>query len=275
MKHDNFTSWIIVATGRILYGPDRIAVAAELRAHLEDHRDGLIAKGMDEESATKEALSSMGSAEGIAPQLAAVHRPFWGFFLRTSQILLIILLCLSILPILNYFRDLDLDHDISYQDFDVFDAAYYGGDTGRTLLHLSQPNISFSSDGSTFTLTDAAVFTEYMSYYQQDVAKLYFQIRQDTLLPWTEHKEYYDMVPVTGYFSARDSLGNEYPGFFEGYGSDDPYISSGGAQTGIFSYTHECWILFFDGNAEWVDICYEQDGRSHALRIHLTGGDAE
>lgn len=276
MKHDNITTWCLVATARIRFRPDRQAVYDELHAHLEDHRDALIEQGMDENEATQKALESMGSATQIAPQLAAIHKPFWGYLLRVSQILLVILLVLSIIPLWDYATDLNIyDKPNQYHSFEVFDETSYGGDTGRTLHHLSKPDASFSTDGSTFTLTDAVVYTEYSEYFDRDRTYLYVLIHQRSLLPWSEHDEYFSSFPITGWFSARDSLGNHYEGFMDQSTPDASCLITGGAQTGIFTYTHECWINDFPKDAEWVDICYEREGRSYVLRIDLTGGGSE
>ncbi len=268
MQKFRLIQWCEIATCRISFGPDRRKVADELMGHLEDRRDALMAQGMDERTATDQALESMGDAKEIAPQLGALHKPFWGYVLRISKILLIILLCLSLNPIRKYVKNLDLDNNVSYRDFAVFDPASYGGDTGRTLHHLSQPELSFSTDGSHFTLTDACVFSNNSS----DFTQLYIRIQQTTLLPQTEHKEYFTYFRITSFFTARDSLGNEYPCYWDGTGGENPYLLSGGAQTGLFTYTHECWINNFPAEAEWVDICYERDGRSFSLRVYLTGG---
>lgn len=273
MQKIRLIQWCEKATCRISFGPDRRKVTDELMGHLEDRRDALMAQGMDERTATDQALEAMGDAKQIAPQLGALHKPFWGYALQVSKILLIILLCLSLNPIRKYVNNLYLDGPVSYLKFDVFDPASYGGDTGRTLLHLSKPEFSFSSDGSRFTLTDACVFSQDSEYYGPDFTQLYVRIEQTSLLPQTEHKEYFPHFQIASYFTAKDSLGNEYPCYWDGTGGDAPFFIAGGAQTGVFTYTHECWINQFPSEAEWVDICYERDGRSFSLRVYLTGGD--
>lgn len=267
-KHEfNFQLWCRIATGRIRYKPDRKAVSDELYGHLEDAYDACIAKGMTPEEAEAKTLETMGRAEDIAPQLAAIHKPFWGFVLRASQILLIVLLVLSLIPVWQYAKKLDLEDGPKHREFEIYDSASYGSETGRTLHHLSHPDISFSSDGNRFTLTDAALFTEYSEYYQKDMTRLYILVQQTSLLPWTEHMQYYDFFPVTQYFFVRDDKGNVYP--FSANGSWTTY----GTQTGIFTCTHECWINDFPADAAWAELCYERDGRSFALRIDLTGGE--
>lgn len=259
--------WCEKAASLIEYKPDRKKVISELYSHAIERFDSLTARGMTDDEALQSTLNAMGDAYKVAIQLAAVHRPFWGYFLRTCQILLIILLCLSVIPVWNYVSGLNLKEAPNFRDFDVYDTASYGGDTGRTLLHISQQNASFSTDGSTFTLTDAAVFTELRSDGTVSQPILQVQIRQHSLLPAQELGEYQGFYTYVIPMTARDSLGNEYD-----------FIHSGSrattsVQSGIFTRTHAYWINDFPTDAQWVDICYERDGRSYCLRVYLTGGD--
>lgn len=264
-----FKEWCDQAASEIKYPPDCKKVRQELHDHMMDHFEAMLAKGVPEDVATNKTLEAMGSAKELAPQLAAVHHPFWSSMLRTCKILLIILLCLSIIPIWNYISGLNPFAISLHRDFDVYDSASYGGDTGRTLLHLSHPDdVSFSTDGSTFKLTDAAVFTE-PSYEDRSKTStsLYFLIRQTSLLPMSEHREYRQHTNITEWFVIKDDLGNEYSLH------NESGWTTGGVQRGIFTYTHECWIQEFSPDAQWVDICYERDGRNCVLHIDLTGGD--
>lgn len=275
MEKSLLNKWCEIATCRIRFGPDRKKVTNELMGHLEDRRDALMEQGMDEREATEKALEAMGDAKEIAPQLGAIHRPFWGYALRVCKIALIVLLCLGILPIWNYFKDLKLQETPDLRQFNIYDSTSYGGDTGRTLLHLSHPNKSFASDGNTFTLTDVAVCSSNSEYYGANFTQLYVRIRQNSLLPWTEHDEYFDnnFSTITAWFFARDSLGNVYKPFMELSAQNSPRLYTYGVQSDIFTFTHECWINEFPAEAEWVDICYERDGRNFSLRIYLTGGE--
>lgn len=273
-KHEfNFRLWCRVATRKILYKPDRQQVYRELHGHLEDAYDACIAKGMTPEEAEAKVLETMGRAEDIAPQLAAIHKPFWGFVLQISQLLLIVLLVLSLIPVRQYAKALGPMNAPKPRDFEIFDSASYGGETGRTLHHLSQPDISFSSDGNRFTLTDTALFTEYSEYHQKDMTHLYILVQQHSLLPWQEHTQYKRnyaiFAPVIGQFFVRDDKGNVYP-----FSVDNgwTFLSK---QTGIFTCTHACWINDFPADAQWAEICYERDGRSFALRVNLAGGNGK
>lgn len=271
----NFITWCLRATSLIRYGPDRKMVSKELMDHLEDHRSALMEKGMTQEEASEKALEAMGSADEIAPQLAAVHRPFWGYFLRASKIAVVVLLCLCIIPVWRYFKNLNLQDTPSLWKYDIYSEESYGGDTGRTLLHLSQPNLSFSCDGHDFTITDACVMSEDSEYYGPNFTQLYIRMEQTSLLPWKQQNEFFRHFSVSAWFCARDSLGNEYPGFFDQVQADTKHVNTTGVQSGIFKYTHILWINEFPAEAEWVDICYERDGREIVVRVQLTGGGSK
>ena len=77
----NKKDWLDTATKKILFRPDRKAVRRELEAHLEDLRE---ASGLDEEA----AVSAMGDPAALAEELGRLHRPWWGYLWRTSQIVL-------------------------------------------------------------------------------------------------------------------------------------------------------------------------------------------
>lgn len=265
----NFDLWVRVATGAIRYWPDRKAASRELRGHLDDAFEAALARGLTEEEAENAVLESMGRAEDLRPQLAAIHKPFWGYLIIASQIAVVILLVLSLLPIWKYFTGLKLQDKPDNKDFELYSAASYGGDTGRTLHHLSRPDVSFRSDGNTFTVTDAVLFTEYSPYLEADVTRLYLLVDELGLLPATEHGMYdgiHDFYPTICYFFMRDDQGTVYP--LRDARSRSTYT----VQSGVFKQTHECFVNDFPADAKWVEFCYERDGRSFCLRIDLTGG---
>lgn len=267
-EHWNFGVWVTTATSNIHYRPDRKAVSKELRDHLDDAYEAGLARGLTDEEANKQALASMGSATEVAAQLAQIYNPFWAYVIQVSQVVLAILLVLSLIPVIRYIGNVSYSDSASYLDFDVYDAASYGEESARVLHHLSQPEVSFSSEAGTFTVTDAAVFTSH------DTGKTYLhlQVRQRGLLPWSERKQYFQFFSVVAHFSARDSLGNEYP-CWDYAQADASHLISHSVQSGIFTGTHEFWINDFPKDAEFVEILYTRDGRNYILHIDLTGGD--
>lgn len=273
MKNIAFVRWCNIATCRIYYGPDRKAVFRELMVHLEDAYEAGIARGLSEEDATNRALDSMGKATDIAPQLAAIHRPFWGFMIRACQIALAVLLVLSLVPIWKYASSLKIYDAPPMQNFEIFAPASYGEGTGRVLHHLSQPDVSFSSEAGIFTVTDAAVFTTSSDDGETSWTQLHLLVQQRGLLPWKEHKGYFQFDAVTRWFSARDSLGNVYDCYWDSLFESNGRLFSDAVQSGIFTGLHELRINDFPKEATWVELCYARDGRNYTLHIDLTGGD--
>ncbi len=272
MEKIEFSRWCLKATWQIGFPPDRKRVSQEYHDHMTDHYEALIESGVERMEARRQVLESMGDPEEVAPLLAAIHKPFWGYFLRFSRIVAIVLLVLALLPIYHYAKDLHFEETPTLRDFDIYSENSYGGDTGRTLLHLSQPDLSFRSDGNRFVITDAALITTTLSDGTSERTTLYIRMKQTSLLPWEEQDVYFDYFPVSAWFSARDSLGNTYPGYMDQSGKDESLLATTGVQSGIFTYTHELWINNFPADAQWVDICYERDGRNYSLRVYLDGG---
>lgn len=236
-------------------------------------------QGMTKDEASEKTLEAMGDADLLAYQLAEIHKPFWGYALRVSKIILVIVLIIGLIPIWNYITKICNFVPPSYyhyrhHSFDIYDQASYGSDTGRTLHHLSEPDISFTSDGYHFIVTNAVMFTEFSESQGRDVTRLCFLMDQRSTIPWTETEGYYNTLAfssVCRQLTARDSLGNFYYSYTSQY-QNDPALQVVDCQTGLFTGTHVCWLNDFPKEAEWVEICYERDGRSFSLLIDLTGG---
>ena len=260
--------WCKTATEQIRFGPDRRRVAEELRNHLEDHRMSLIEQGMDQQEANLQALEAMGSAEELAPQLAAIHKPFWGRVIRICRILLVPLLVFSIFPMINYYG-----RSLAYSapDLEELYPDSYVEENGLTVQHLSPAKVSFSSDGSTFTVTDAMILTD-----QYGNTELQILVEQRCLLPSLEQVEYMmRYIPITEWFYVTDSAGTQYVPYHADRYSDNTFLSKD-LRFGLFSCTMRYRIFdFVPDNVQWVDLSYARDGRSYTLRVDLTGGAAE
>ena len=60
MEHWKLTQWCTYAVSKIKYTPDRRAVYDELRQHLDDRCEDLLAQGMSKEEAAERAIELMG-----------------------------------------------------------------------------------------------------------------------------------------------------------------------------------------------------------------------
>lgn len=263
MEIYKFKCWCEKAASGISFPPDRRKVYQELMAHMEDHYDLLLEHGLDPDTAQQMTVEAMGDPWPIAKDLAAIHRPFWGYFLRATRVILVIATLIAVIPLGIFLINTSFDGPWVHV-WDMYSVSSYGGDTGRTLLHRSEPNASFESDGYTFTATDAVVWRHDESGY----TAFYCLIEQFNPLPWASHTE------VGYWFWAEDSLGNYYYSHYETAQDEEPRVSAiygNMSQTGILTYTYEFWINDFP-KAEWIQIHYTRDGRNEVLFIDLTGG---
>lgn len=75
--------------GQIRWKQARKSLEAELRTHLLDQRDALMAQGMDEDAAAAESVRRMGDPVEVGMQLDRVHRPKpqWGLLILVGVIL--------------------------------------------------------------------------------------------------------------------------------------------------------------------------------------------
>jgi hypothetical protein len=258
--------WAENAVSRIVFPGDKRKVYEELMAHMEDHRDALMEQGMSERQACEAVEKAMGDPWTVARELAEIHRPFWGYFLRATRIIMVLLLIATLFPLDSFLQE-RLFRNPHFRGWDVYDTQSYGGDTNRTLLHMSDHDSSFETDGYTYTVTKAVVFHE----EEYDRTTFQCRIKEFNPRPWATHAE-------TGrWFWAEDSNGNYYYSDYETAQDEEPrkqaiyaYVTA----EGLLTNTYEFWINNFPV-AEWVKLHYTRDGRDEMLFINLTGGGAK
>lgn len=268
----NFKVWCEKAVSGIIFPPDRKKVYDELMDHVTDHYDALVEQGIDRDTAQMIAVASMGDAEVIAPQLAAIHRPFWGYFLRATRILLVLLACAAFLSGIPYLWNTSYSQP-RFERYDPYADTYISDQTGITQrMFYAEPNQVAESDGYRLTLTRAAWdHTDFADEESGELDMFYFQIEIFNPLPWAEDTE------MTRWMWAEDSLGNYYYSFHEdGNPSRYPVVVGNRYHTGPFTYTHDMWLSnFCSQEAEWIDLHYDRSGRNIVFRIDLTGGESQ
>ncbi len=291
MTKEIWQCWCQEAVAQIKYGPDRHAVQQELEDHLEDHYEDYLAAGLSESEAEVRALEAMGSAEEIAPQLAAIHKPFWGYLLSITQYLLIGMMFLMVTSLLTRMGQQEIyDPDKLYQEMFDYDPYVVGGsygslqyqggppiDAGKSILYL-EPEEAVSSDGYIFCISRAAVWKHALT------KTFHFQIKVTNPRIWADPSD------APRWFWAIDSEGNSYPSAYKTYwGEEDPSGQSGidggsegdaqrgirGARyrTGLTEYTYEMWIPEFESEGiQWIEFHYDRAGRDLVMRVDLTKG---
>ena len=260
-----FKCWCEKAVAGIIFPPDQRKVCRELMEHMEDHYDMLREAGYCEDIAISMTVEAMGDPYPIAKDLAQIHRPFWGVVLKATQIILVIALVITLIPFVKHAWETDYGRPM-WTDWAVLREDAYGEGTGRTLLHLSKPNISRKSDSYTYTLTDAVHW--HNDEYGNNVFFAY--IKETHPLPWAEHGA------VNGWFWAEDSLGNIYECYYQHRPNEEtPVLYSDFNASSPFSCTYALWInQSLPEEAEWLDIRYTRDGRNLVFRVNLSGGES-
>ncbi len=243
--------WCQIATRLIRFSPDRKAVYKELLAHMEDHRDALMAAGHSEAEAEKAAADAMGNPWVVAPELAKVHRPFWAYAHRLTRIAAIVLCLAALLKIGLYVGNI-----VNY----VNDPLDYMNDSPN-LLHLSTHDLTVYKEGYWFCNPKVWINRS------DDGSDLYIYL-YSIQLPWLEPFQGTDAFWIT------DDQGNryeDYPGDLDPerprlYTQTESYID--GASGHYFQITY-----LPSADIQWLELHYDREGRDLVLRLDLTGGD--
>lgn len=244
---DILSKWCDNAVKSIQYPPDRQAVHAELLAHLEDHRDALMAQGMDIRDATREALRAMGNAQEIEPQLASLHKPFWGVAYNMVQALL----CLALIPIL--FVTLWQGYRFATENYNQVNdlAAPYGpyaSDNSylQNLQFFTKPGDWFIGNGYLVTFSQATCWDD----------RLYITVKVNSLIPMCDKPDFCFAMTL------RDDQGRILP------------KSSTVLQTGPLSWVCHIQVSDFDPEAtDYLELRYDRDGRDVSMIAEVPGGD--
>lgn len=261
MTNRKFETWCETATAKIRYWGDRAAVAEELRGHLEDRYDALIASGCSREEATAKAIEAMGSAREIAPQLGKIHSPWLGWILVTLRIIGIMAISGALIlstitgrwglgiPVGGGPQTVYLGNLIHY----AWETHYYENPTGEIQwegYHLEVTEAAIVPDG--FTLSGP---------------ELHLLVGVNTPF-WQTN------FAVEDQLWGRDSLGNAYrPVRSATEKPEEPGLYCR-KLTDETSRQTSLWISLgnFDPDAQWVEVYYDRDGRDLVLHIDLSGG---
>lgn len=271
-----FDWWCKTAVDQIRYSPDRKAVYEELYAHLEDRYEAELDLWETPEEAAEATLKAMGSASELAPQLAAVHRPFWGSVLTiTRWMLLFGILVLGFVMVIFALSNRPSEQHVLWfyenPGEELVNVHEDGTGESRRVMDFD-PDSRDSSDGFSFDVSRAVMtFSDNYTNDEEDAYYFYFQIDVSTFLNWSQLHE----IPLHDFW-AVDSLGNRYCSYNDYVNTGELAVSGNLNREGPFSYTMDMWLVnFCSEEAEWIEIRYDREGREIALRIDLTGGAAE
>ena len=96
MNTNRSMAWLREAVGGIKYPPDRRRVEKELYAHVMQRNRDFLKEGCTEREADEKACAAMGDPVEVRRDLAAIHRPFWGY---ATLILRILVVCIFLLAL--------------------------------------------------------------------------------------------------------------------------------------------------------------------------------
>lgn len=264
--------WCERAVSGIEFPPDKQRVYLELADHIYDHYDYLIEQGCDRDTAIARAIEAMGDPYAIARQLAMIHRPFWGYFLRAARILLAATLAIAVIPIIIFVHNScsQFEKDDRYYRYDPFVDSYVSDEIGVTeRVMYQEPGQVRKSDGYTLTLTRAAwSHTQYADPTKKDSDSFRFQLEIFNPRPWADEPN------LEIFLWAKDSEGNLYSPMTSGV--TDAFLSGNTEQTSLFIWTLDMYLNnFCSQDAKWIDIYYDRDGRNIRFHIDLRGGDGQ
>ena len=87
MNTNRSMAWLREAVGGIKYPPDRWKAEKELYAHIIDRNRDFCKAGLTEREADERVCQVMGDPVEVRRELAAIHRPFWGFAFFALRVL--------------------------------------------------------------------------------------------------------------------------------------------------------------------------------------------
>ena len=222
--------WLRDAVKYIRFPPDRRRVQEELYEHMISRNLELLAQGCSEAEADRLACEAMGDPEEVGRALAAVHKPFWGYFLRALRIALAVVLVLGMANTLRNWGFMNFFGSVSV----------YRSNLERYEAHMEEwiPQSSEARCGDyRFRLKRAGVCAprEDMQFIPEGYW-LAMELRASVWDPRLEPPDY-DAIEA----SAEDSLGNRY----------EASLSREAADLIFFSDTTVI-VRGFDPTADWA-----------------------
>lgn len=265
MANREFIYWCRDAISGIRYWKDRNKVYTELYEHLEDRYESFLAKGFSPEEAEKKTLETMGDANELAPQLAAIHKPHWAYAAIITRIIAVALLFVCLGQGINFL----LEGGLPAKVVNPWDPFTRGGEV--CVAHVA-PDTSVKASGYTFSVDEAALWR---TYYSEPTDKgeyfdsLYIRLEVSNPLPWMR-----EQTAVRNMW-AVDSNGTYYESFqnsFDASENETPWVSYLVYETGIGTYEYTLSFQDSSEDMQWVELHYDRDGRNMVLRVDLTGG---
>ena len=263
----SIAEWTMQATEHIRYQPDRDAVAEELKASYEDHRDALIESGEATDRASFLALQAMGDPAETGRMLRSVYHPLITFLWRVSRVVLVCLLIAAAIAVIPWVRNQDwslmkdpeealLNTMAFYREMDE-DTWMREGHCGET-AYLG--DYSFTVTRAMICQTTAPDLAENYYYYMVLVLK------EDG--PFT-----LDSPPDLRYYlTAEDDQLNFYDNIWnkvDGY-TPERFVNLQSMGARRWNSHYAClWIAHTEPDVRWIDLSYEHWGKRFVIRVNF------
>ena len=278
--------WLDLATAGIRFKPDREAVRAELKAHIEDQAEAIRRRHPDlsEEEAERQAADQMGDPEEVGRALARLHRPWLGYLWRVSQVAVALAVALTLcLGGPGLVEQIRLRGEIQEREPTLSDYYLWGEDVfslggpfapepeegrpeiTRTPLLTVCPEETVELEDFRLRVTQASLW----SFRWEDG-------REEWWLFWELEAAEVPWLPLAPEVAQRvrgeDSRGNTYASTLEGHGEGVPYILTNGDSGGLLSQRFRMSVSGMEPGTEWFRLEYDRDGVEWSLTIPLTEG---
>ena len=235
--------WLRDAVKYVRFPPDRRRVQEELYAHMIARNRDFLEAGYSEAEADRLSTEAMGDPEEVGRALAAVHRPFWGYFVLSLRIVLVLALLISVAAVIQ---------KGSRGGFYTIAGYNRLRERYREAASPVAQDAAARCGDYRFRLRSAGV-----SQDADFLTGLILELRASTWDPTLgTPRFYYDTLTL------EDSTG----------GKHRAYVLAG--RDLIFFSDLLVAAEGFDPEAEWAVLCYEVEGRSFRLPLRWKGAAA-
>ena len=269
----NREQWFDVMCRQVGFRPDRAAIREELKAHMDDRRDALVASGLAVPEAERAAVAAMGDPEEVGRQLNAIHQPLLGWAWKVSGWLLFLVLIAAglcvyrvSLPSVPVVEELNSSPYRIYLDKTNESWQFaYGEPVNDRLRYAERPGTEDSWERYTFRISRAAVWDV------GDINVFYGHLSVSGIWPWED-------APYLDKMYEVDDRGNVYVSMWEKLqmrvmdGEGPPAVRIEESHRENLSWEYAVEIPRFDPEAKWVELRLDWAGQNLAVRISLTGG---
>ncbi|MGN1002170.1 MAG: permease prefix domain 1-containing protein [Oscillospiraceae bacterium] len=261
MSRGRIEAWCDRACHYLYYPPDREDVRTELVWHLEDSCLALEEQGLTPEAAEEKALAGMGSAEEVGHLLRRVHKPWLGWLLFATSLLVAVVIFFVLVSLMNGSGSLLVSevkrlaaHDTMSPEGAEEMASAYGDFTLAAALDWDGERVPCGR--YTFDVTGAWLLRDAADDGRE---LLIFELEYRSPRFWLGRPEGF-----SEFFCVEESGGAVHPPWGWPYGVDDNVCI--GYNGGSTAWGTVWGRVFVESGAEWYDLHYAH-GQGFTIRL--------